>query len=49
MKVAAANLPSVASELKGRKVKNQVDPFRDCCVNAYGLYEPEWRETVRAI
>ena len=30
----------VASELKGRK-RLQVEPFRDCCVNAYGLLGSE--------
>ncbi len=32
----------VASEPGGRK-HMQVDPLRDCCVNAYGLSDPEGR------
>lgn len=41
---AAENSPVfVASELKGRKV-HPVDPFRDCRVSAYGLFDPEWLE-----
>lgn len=32
----------VASEPGGRK-RTQVDPPRDCCVNAYGLSDPEGR------
>lgn len=32
----------VASEPEGRK-RMQVEPSRDCCVNAYGLFDPEWR------
>ena len=32
----------VASEPGGRK-RMQVDPLRDCCVNAYGLSDPEGR------
>jgi len=32
----------VASEPGGRK-RVQVDPPRDCCVNAYGLSDPEGR------
>ncbi len=31
----------VASEPKGRKRTALVEPFRDCCVKAYGLIDPE--------
>ena len=31
----------VASEPGGRKYIVQVEPSRDCCVNAYGLIDPE--------
>ena len=32
----------VASEPGGRNRK-EVEPLRDCCVNAYGLFDPEWQ------
>ena len=32
----------VASEPGGRNLR-EVEPLRDCCVNAYGLFDPEWQ------
>ena len=39
----------VASESEGRKSIALVEPSRNCCVNAYGLLEPEWCGFDRAI
>ena len=42
VKTVVESFAFVASEPKGRKDKFSVDPFRDYCVNVYGLSEPEW-------
>ncbi len=41
VKIRVSDAYGVASELKGRTQQLQVDPFRDDCVNVWGLFESE--------